>query len=112
MSTGEQARLEARIDLAAVRSNVRRMREVAGPAQVMAVVKADAYGHGMVECARAAVEAGATWLGTALPEEALALRAAGLTVPVLTWLHAPGDPFAELIEAGVDVSVSGLWALR
>jgi alanine racemase len=75
-------------------------------------VKADAYGHGMVECARAAVQAGAAWLGTALPEEALALRAAGLTAPILTWLHAPGDPFAELVEAGVDVSVSGLWALR
>jgi alanine racemase len=89
------------------------MREVAGPAQVMAVVKADAYGHGMLQCARAAVEAGATWLGTALPEEALALRAAGLTtVPILTWLHAPGDPFGELVAAGVDVSVSGLWALR
>ena len=112
MSSGEQARLEARIDLAAVRSNVRRMREVAGPAQVMAVVKADAYGHGMLACARAAVEGGATWLGTALPEEALALRAAGLSVPILTWLHAPGDPFAELIAADVDVSVSGLWALR
>lgn len=112
MNTGEQARLEARIDLAAVRSNIRRMREVAGPAQVMAVVKADAYGHGMVQCARAAVEAGATWLGTALPEEALALRAAGLTVPILTWLHAPGDPFGELVAAGVDISVSGLWALR
>jgi alanine racemase len=113
MNTRETpARLEARIDLGAVRANLRRMREVAGPARVMAVVKADAYGHGMVECARAAVEAGAAWLGTALPEEALALRAAGLTAPILTWLHAPGDPFAELITAGVDVSVSGLWALR
>src|ERR1700738_941760 len=88
------------------------MREVAGPAQVMAVVKADAYGHGMVECARAAVQAGATWLGVALPEAALALPARGLTAPILTWLHAPGDPFAELVEAGVDVSVSGLWTLR
>jgi alanine racemase len=105
-------RLEARIDLAAIRSNVRRMREVVGPAEVMAVVKADAYGHGMVECARAAVQAGASWLGTALPEEALALRAAGLQGPMLTWLHAPGDPFAELIAADVDISVSGSWALR
>lgn len=112
MNSGEQARLEARVDLAAVRANVRRMREVAGPAQVMAVVKADAYGHGMLACARAAVEAGASWLGAALPEEALALRAAGLTVPILTWLHSPGDPFGELVAAGVDVSVSGLWALR
>ena len=105
-------RLEARVDLAAIRSNIRRMREVAGPAEVMAVVKADAYGHGMVQCARAAVQAGAAWLGCALPEEALALRSAGLTVPILTWLHAPGDPFADLVAAGVDVSISGSWALR
>ena len=104
--------MEARIDLAAVRSNIRRMREVVGPAEVMAVVKADAYGHGMVECARAAVSAGASWLGAALPEEALALRAAGLELPILTWLHAPGDPFAELVAGGVDISVSGPWALR
>jgi alanine racemase len=105
-------RLEARIDLAAIRANIRRMREVAGPAEVMAVVKADAYGHGMVECARAALQGGATWLGCALPEEALALRAAGLRAPVLTWLHAPDDPFADLVAADVDVSVSGSWALR
>jgi alanine racemase len=106
------ARLEARIDLAAIRSNVRRMGELAGSAEVMAVVKADAYGHGMIECARAAVQGGASWLGAAVPEEALALRAAGLQVPILTWLQAPGDPFAELIAAGVDISVSGSWALR
>ena len=105
------ARLEARIDLSAVRSNIRRMRELVAPAAVMAVVKADAYGHGAIECARAAVEAGATWLGTALPEEALALRTAGLEVPILTWLHAPGDPFDQLIAADVDISVSGSWAL-
>lgn len=112
MSGTEPARLEARVDLGAVRSNVRRMREIAAPAGVMAVVKADAYGHGMVECARAAVEAGASWLGVALPEEALALRAAGLGGRILTWLHAPGDAFAELVLADVDISVSGLWALR
>jgi alanine racemase len=112
MSPERAARLEARIDLAAIRANIGRMRETAGPAAVMAVVKADAYGHGMLECARAAVEAGAAWLGTALPEEALALRAAGLTTRILTWLHAPGDPFADLVRADVDVSVSGLWALR
>src|SRR5262245_56743958 len=106
------ARLEARVDLAALRANVRRLREIAGPARVMAVVKADAYGHGMVRCARAAVQAGASWLGTALPEEALALRAAGLEVPILTWLHAPGDDFAALVRAEVDLSVSGQWSLH
>jgi alanine racemase len=112
MSRTEPARLEARVDLDALRSNVRRMQEVAGPSGVMAVVKADAYGHGMVECARAAVEAGATWLGVALPEEALELRAAGITARILTWLHAPGDAFADLVLADVDISVSGLWALN
>jgi alanine racemase len=60
------ARLEARIDLDALRANVRRLREIAAPAQVMGVVKANAYGHGLVPCARAALEGGATWLGTAL----------------------------------------------
>jgi alanine racemase len=106
------ARLEARIDLDALRANVRRLREIAAPAQVMAVVKADAYGHGMIPCARAALEAGASWIGTALPEEALALRAAGIEAPILTWLHAPGDDFEALVRAGIDVSVSGQWALH
>jgi alanine racemase len=106
------ARLEARIDLDALRSNVRRLREIAAPAQVMAVVKADAYGHGMLPCASAALEAGAAWIGTAVPQEALALRAAGIAAPILTWLHSPGDDFAALVRAGVDVSVSGQWALH
>jgi alanine racemase len=79
----------------------------------MAVVKSDAYGHGAVPCARAALEAGATWLGTATPEEALALRAAGLTDSrIMCWLWTPGGPWREAIEADLDVSVSGMWALR
>jgi alanine racemase len=106
------ARLEARIDLDALRANVRRLLEIAAPAQVMAVVKADAYGHGMIPCARAALEAGATWIGTAVPEEALALRAVGIEAPILTWLHAPGDDFEALVRGRVDVSVSGQWALH
>lgn len=77
----------------------------------MAVVKADAYGHGAVQCARAAVEAGAGWLGTATPEEALALREAGLPGRVLCWLWTPGGPWRAAIEADIDVSVSGMWAL-
>ena len=110
--TVNAARLEARIDLDALRGNVRRLREIAAPAQVMAVVKADACGHGMIPCARAALEAGASWVGTAVPEEALALRAAGIEAPILTWLHAPGDDFEALVRAGIDISVSGLWALH
>ncbi|MDX6312039.1 MAG: alanine racemase [Streptomyces sp.] len=102
----------ARIDLNALRANVEALRARAPQAALMAVVKADAYGHGAVPCARAALEAGATWLGTATPEEALALRAAGITAPTLCWLWTPGGPWREAIEADVDVSVSGMWALR
>ena len=101
------------MDLDAVRANTAALvRHAAqgteGPAQVMAVVKADGYGHGMLPCARAALEGGATWLGVATADEALELRAAGITAPVLCWLHAPGEPFRALVEAGVDVSVSSL----
>ncbi|MFI0511445.1 alanine racemase [Streptomyces sp. WSLK1-5] len=105
-------RARAEIDLAALRANVRTLRARASGAAVMAVVKADAYGHGAVPCARAAVEAGARWLGTATPEEALALRAAGLPGRIMCWLWTPGGPWREAIEADLDVSVSGMWALR
>jgi alanine racemase len=105
-------RARAEIDLAALRANVRTLRAHAPSAAVMAVVKSDAYGHGAVPCARAAREAGATWLGTATPEEALALRAAGLPGRIMCWLWTPGGPWAQAIEADVDVSVSGLWALE
>lgn len=108
-------RARAEIDLAALRANVRALRALAPDAALMAVVKSDAYGHGAVPCARAAVEAGATWVGTATPEEALALRAsAGLPpqVRVMCWLWTPGGPWREAVEADVDVSVSAMWALR
>ncbi|WP_327691677.1 alanine racemase [Streptomyces sp. NBC_00461] len=105
-------RARAEIDLAALRANVRTLRALAPGAALMAVVKSDAYGHGAVPCARAAVEAGAAWLGTATPEEALALRAAGLPGRVLCWLWTPGGPWREAIEADIDVSVSGMWALE
>ncbi|MFJ4202678.1 alanine racemase [Streptomyces sviceus] len=105
-------RARAEIDLAALRANVRVLRARASGAALMAVVKSDAYGHGAVPCARAAVEAGARWLGTATPEEALALRAAGLPGRIMCWLWTPGGPWREAIEADLDVSVSGMWALR
>ncbi|MET8244736.1 alanine racemase [Streptomyces sp. NPDC005202] len=107
-------RARAEIDLAALRANVRALRAQAPAAALMAVVKSDAYGHGAVPCARAAVAAGATWLGTATPEEAFALRAAGLGSPVriMCWLWTPGGPWREAIEADLDVSLSGLWALE
>ncbi|MFR0357709.1 alanine racemase [Streptomyces sediminimaris] len=104
-------RARAEIDLGALRANARALRARAPGAALMAVVKSDAYGHGAVPCARAAVEAGAAWLGTATPEEALALRAAGLPGRVMCWLWTPGGPWREAVEADIDVSVSGMWAL-
>ncbi|MFD9540621.1 alanine racemase [Streptomyces sp. NPDC060022] len=111
MNETASLRARAEIDLAAVRANVRALRARASGAQLMAVVKSDGYGHGAVPCARAAIEAGATWLGTATPQEALALRAAGIGGRVMCWLWTPGGPWREAIEADIDVSVSGLWAL-
>ncbi|SCG07011.1 MULTISPECIES: alanine racemase [unclassified Streptomyces] len=113
MQTSTHLRARAEIDLAALRGNVRALRARVGDGTaVMGVVKSDAYGHGMVPVARAALAAGATWLGTATPHEALALRAAGIRSRVLCWLWTPGDPWREGIEADLDMSVSGMWALR
>ncbi|HET7312254.1 MAG TPA: alanine racemase [Mycobacteriales bacterium] len=105
-------RFAATVDLDAVRDNVANLCRRSGSAQVMAVVKADGYGHGMVPCALASVEAGAEWLGVAFLDEALALRAAGVQVPVLAWLMTPGDDVVAAAGAGVDVSVSATWALE
>ncbi|WP_245687253.1 alanine racemase [Streptacidiphilus griseoplanus] len=107
-------RAEATVDLAALRANVEALDSRVGRAAVMAVVKADAYGHGLLPCAREALLAGAAWLGTATPEEALALRAAGIgpdRARVLCWLWTPGGPWDEVLRADVDISVSGRWAL-
>jgi alanine racemase len=94
---------EVRIDLDAIRDNVAVLR-ARTTAEVMAVVKADGYGHGMLPAARAALAGGATWLGVATLDEALTLRRAGLTAPVLAWLHAPGMPLHDGVAAGVDLN--------
>ena len=75
-----------------------------GDAAMMTVVKADGYGHGLVESGRAARAGGADWLGIAVIEEALALRAAGDTGPILTWLTVPGEDYTRPVEAGVDLT--------
>lgn len=97
---------EALVDLGAIVDNVRVLRERAGSAQVMAVVKADAYGHGAPQVARAVVAAGAAELGVATIDEALALRRSGITAPVLSWLHPPGTDFAPALTADVQIGVS------
>jgi alanine racemase len=101
----------AEIDLAAVRANVAALCRRAGDAAVMAVVKADGYGHGMLPCARAALSAGATWLGVAFVDEAVLLRAAGIDVPVLAWLVSPHTDLRPAAAQSIDVSVSALWGL-
>jgi len=98
------------VDLGAIRENVATLVRRT-PAAVMAVVKADAYGHGLVPVARNAVAAGASWLGTAQITEALALRRAGLECRILTWLYAPGAPLDDCVGADIDLSVPALWAL-
>ena len=99
---------EAVVDLGAIAHNVRLLCEHAGPAQVMAVVKADGYGHGATPVARAALAAGAAELGVATVDEALALRADGITAPVLAWLHPPGIDFGPALLAGVEIAVSSV----
>jgi alanine racemase len=98
------ARAEIVVDLGAIRHNVTRLRETVAPAALMVVVKADAYGHGMLPVAQAARAAGADWLGVATLDEALALRAGGDSGPLLCWLAVPGEDHRAAIEQGVDVT--------
>ncbi len=99
------AALEATIDLAAIAHNVAVVADRSQSA-VMAVVKADGYGHGAVPVAQAALSAGATDLGVATIAEALALRSAGIAAPVVAWLHTPTTDFGPAIETSVEIAVS------
>ena len=105
-------RAEAVIDLTAIAANTRllltRMRAVNPRAELMAVVKADGYGHGAVPSARAALAGGAGFLGVATPQEALELRAAGIDAPVLAWLWLAGQDIAPALAAGVELGISSL----
>ncbi|REF30311.1 alanine racemase [Calidifontibacter indicus] len=100
------------IDLDAIGANVHALRGFAGNAQVMAVVKGDAYGHGLVPSAKAALGGGATWLGVAQLDEAFQLRAAGVQAPVLSWLHAPGVDFDRAVREQIDLGVPAIWELE
>lgn len=105
-------RTEAVVDLGAIRDNVATLKAKTAAA-VLAVVKADGYGHGLVASANAALAGGASWLGTAVLDEALALRAAGITAPTLAWLWTPGETetVGRAIAADIDLSVSSQWQL-
>jgi len=99
---------EALVDLGAISGNVETVRRTVGAAEVMVVVKANGYGHGAVESARAALAGGATSLGVVEIDEALALRAAGIDAPVLAWLHGSGADFQTAVDAGIQIGVSHL----
>jgi alanine racemase len=102
---------ELRVDLDAITANTAVLQQHAGDAGVMAVVKADAYGHGLIPSARAAMTGGADWLGVALLDEALVLRAAGIGAPLLAWLLGPDEPWQAALDADIDLSVSATTTL-
>ena len=100
------------VDLDAIAHNIGVLAALAPDSALMAVVKADAYGHGLVPVARAALAGGATWLGAAQLSEALALRAAGVGGRLLTWIFAPGAPLGEALATDIDLSAGAPWALE
>lgn len=99
------------IDLDAISANVAVLAAHAAPAEVLAAVKADGYGHGLVPAARAALAGGASRLGVAQLDEAMALRAAGIDAPVLAWLCTPGEAYRDAVAAGVEFGVGAPWLL-
>lgn len=106
---GMESPAQARIDLHAIRDNIALLRNRARGAEVMAMVKAEAYGHGLAPAARAALAGGARWLGVAKLAEAMELRAAGLRAPILACVLVPGEPYHQAVEAGVDLAAGAAW---
>ena len=104
-------RAEALVDLSAVKFNLQLLKKTSGT-KLLAVVKADAYGHGLVPVAQAALAAGADYLGVALLEEAITLREAGIDAPILAWLVQPGSDFARAIELDIELAAASLKALQ
>ena len=103
-----EATASAEIDLDAFRANLTAIKRQIGSTELMVVVKADGYGHGMLPCAREARVAGASWLGVATPAEALALRDAGDNGSLLAWLYGADEDLTPLVAADVDVSAQSI----
>ena len=104
-------RAEVRVDLERIAANIKHFKELSGT-PVMAVVKADAYGHGLVPVAKAALDAGASSLGVALLEEAITLRQAGITAPILAWLVPPGSDYTLAVDNHIELAASSIKALE
>ncbi|MFY7935314.1 MAG: alanine racemase [Candidatus Nanopelagicus sp.] len=105
------SRAVAEINLNAIASNLKFIKGKTN-AQLLAVVKADAYGHGLIPISKSVIEAGANWLGTALLEEAIALRESGIKVPIIAWLTPCGEDFKSAINLNIDLSISSLEVLN
>ena len=105
------SRAVAEINLNAIESNLKFIKGKTN-AQLLAVVKADAYGHGLIPISKSAIEAGANWLGTALLEEAITLRENGIKVPIIAWLTPCGEDFKSAINLNIDLSISSLEVLN
>jgi alanine racemase len=104
----------ATVDLAAYRANLARLRELLAPAELMAVVKADAYGHGATTIAAAAAEAGVRWLGALELANAHQLRASGIdeSVAVFVWQYSPHETFERAVSERIDLGISTLRQLE
>ncbi|GAB7521459.1 alanine racemase [Paraburkholderia sp. 2C] len=96
----------AAIDLGAIAHNTALIAKAAGNARLMAVVKANGFGHGAAQVARTALAHGASWLGVTTQAEALQLRSEGIDAPILMWLYAPGDDLTHAAMANIDISVA------
>jgi alanine racemase len=104
-------RAEARIDTGHLASNIAHLKSITKTA-LMAVVKADAYGHGLLGVGLSAEKAGADWLGVALLEEAITLRTHGVRIPILAWLVSPGSDFKSAVDHDIDLAVSSVAAFK
>lgn len=100
------------IDLDAIAKNLGTMRAKTNGALALAVVKADAYGHGMIPVAKKLEAAGADYLGVADINEALELREAGIDLPILAWLHAADENFIAAIDAGIELGLANVEQLE
>jgi alanine racemase len=105
------SRAEARIDAARLASNISFLKTTSKTA-LMAVVKADAYGHGLLAVGLSAEKAGADWLGVALLEEAIKLRTHGVRIPILAWLVSPGSDFKSAVDHDIDLAVASIAAFK
>lgn len=111
MAIVQSQRATAKVNLAAIEHNIRALKALSG-VPVLAVVKADGYGHGAVPVALAAKSAGAEWLGVAFLDEAFELRENNVPGPILAWLLDVSDDFAKALDLDIDLSVSSIELLE